>query len=149
VSIYVDLIPPPQFDRSLVAYTVGNFQRIKDALGRASGRIYVTHQSLGGPWPNSISVNIPFKSDILYIARGTCYSTTIGFLGLTMLMDGNNYSFLDQYFNETSSHKTLVGIVTLRSVAAGTHTFGTSYGTGGLSSDSGDRYTFGLTCVEV
>lgn len=149
MSLYLDLLPAPQFDRSLVSYTVGNFQRIKDLLVRASGRVYIVSAQLVGPWPSTATMAIPFKCDILYSASITFWGTVTALLAMTANYDGAPQIYLEQWFNETGSHKSMTAFTVIRGVTQGSHTFGASAGTGGIGSDSNDRFKFGLTCVEV
>jgi hypothetical protein len=48
MPVPLDLVPPPQFDRSMLSYVVTNFGRVRDGLLRAFGGDYQTGVST---WP--------------------------------------------------------------------------------------------------
>lgn len=150
MSLYLDLLPPPQFDRSLVAYTVGNFQRVKDVLVRASGRVYVTSVYANGPYPISWTIATPFRADVLVNIVAAGYAAGIGQTGLNTYVDGAAFGpgTLFYYFNIASTHMTWTGNFVIRSQAAGNHVWNLQAG-GGLLSDGGDHPSLSFVFVEV
>jgi len=150
MSIYIDLLPPPQFDRSLVSYTVGNFSRIRDALVRASGRVYVTHV-YGDGIPISWTIATPFRSDVLVRLQFSCWASAPGLSGINVALDGaampGTGTFL-HYFNQAGIHTAWGASWTVRSQAAGNHTWALQLGAG-LASDVNDHPGIGFTFVEV
>lgn len=150
MSLYLDLLPPPQFDRSLVSYVVGNFQRVKDILIRASGRTFVYNMASAGPWPKSFTVNHPFRSDTLAIYAATCWATSVGMFGTALYLDGSAVGTWGTYFaNESSSHKQTTGQHIARSLAVGNHTWQIGGPIGNTTSDANDQGYIVLIMTEV
>jgi hypothetical protein len=150
MSIYLDLIPPPQFDRSLVAYTVGNFGRIKDALVRASGRTYVFNVQSTGAWPKSFTITHPFRADVLVTYGATCWALAVGMAGTALQLDGAFVGTWGYYFmNESSSHKQTTGAHVARNLAAGDHQWTITIPAGNTSSDGNDWGWIAFTMTEV
>ena len=149
MSLYLDLLPAPQFDRSLAAYTVANFTRIKDLLVRASGRTYVYTAQTNGPWPKTFTVKVPFKADILYTFHASAYAPAIGMISLQPTFDGavtNNWAYM--FENIANAHMPFSSAVVLRSVSAADHTFGVTVGAN-TTSDANDYFTCSLMMTEV
>lgn len=149
MSIYLDLIPPPQFDRSLVAYTVGNFGRVKDALIRASGRTYLQAAGTNGAWPKTFTIAHPFRADVLVTYAATCWAAGVGMFGTALTLDGVRLGIWGTYFgNEASSHKQTTGATCARSVAAGDHVWGIDQLPNTIS-DANDWGWIAFTMTEV
>jgi len=151
MSIYLDLLPPPQFDRSLVAYTVGNFGRIKDALIRASGRTYVQQVGTNGGWPKTFTVTHPFRADVLVTYGATCWANAVGMFGTMLTLDGNGVGIWGYFFaNQAGFHKQTTGSHVARSVSAGDHVWGVAYSpAGNTGSDANDWCWIAFTMTEV
>lgn len=150
MSVYLDLLPAPQFDRSLVTYTVANFQRIKDAFVRTSARVYVVQVQSTGPWPKNFTVANPFRADVSFILSASCFATSIGMAGLSPQLDGSYVGMWPyMFFNEASTHKWLTGGGVSRAVATGSHTWSINPATGNTSSDANDWGMFMFTMVEA
>lgn len=151
MSIYLDLLPAPQFDRSLVTYTVANFARIKEAFVRASARVYVAQVQSSGPWLKNFSLNHPFRADVQFTLLASCYNTTAGMGGLAAKIDGAFVGMWAQYyFNEANSHKFVGGGGVSRAVAAGAHTWAIAGAPGtNMGSDANDWGMLNFTMVEV
>lgn len=150
MSVYLDLLPAPQFDRSLVTYTVANFQRIKDAFVRTSSRVYCFATSSAGAWPKSFTVNHPFKADVLWTYAASCWSNAGGMTGTGVQIDGGFTGMWGYYyFNEAGSHKLTAGTGINRGLAAGNHTWTIGIPAGNTSSDGNDQGYIALTMVEV
>jgi hypothetical protein len=150
MPLYLDLIPSPQFDESLVTYCVVNFQRIKETLLRANLQVAFDNFILFGGWPKSQAFNVPFKSDVWIWSEATAWVTSAGFHGIYIDFDGGPmYLSMDQFWNEASSHKALSVVNVMRGVAAGSHYVTIRHGDGAVTSDAGDRCRLGITYYEV
>lgn len=152
MSVYIDLLPAPQFDRSLVTYTVANFQRIKEAFVRTSARVYVFQVQSSGAWPKNFTVSHPFRADVSYLLTASCYSTAGGMCGLSTFLDSAYIGmWAYMFFNEANSHKWLSGGGVQRAVAAGTHTWsiGPAPGVANVGSDGNDWGMLFFTMVEA
>jgi hypothetical protein len=148
MSLYLDLLPPPQFDRSLVSYTVGNFQRIKDVLIRASGRVYTT-AVYGSNIPISWTIATPFRSDVLLTLSVGGYCPSGGLTGVNTSLDGAALSgTLLYYFNTANQHQHWGASLIVRSQAAGNHTWALGLGAG-MAADGNDHPSIAFTFVEV
>jgi hypothetical protein len=150
MSVYLDLLPAPQFDRSLVTYTVANFQRIKEAFIRTSSRVYVIQVQSNGAWPKSFTVNHPFRADVSYLLSASCSSNAVGPAGLAPQLDGSSTGlWAYTYFNEANSHKWMTGGGVNRQVASGNHTWAIAPANASTISDSFDWGMFMFTMVEA
>jgi hypothetical protein len=152
MALYLDLQPAPQFDSSLVTYAVVNFQRIKSALLRANTRVTFQNFILFGPWgpPVNQSFTVPYKSDIYIWSEATAWVGSPGFHGIYIDFDGGPmFLSMDQYWNETGSHKAMSVVNIMRNIQPGSHYVTIRYGDGLMSSDGNDRCRLGITFYEV
>src|SRR4051812_10269548 len=116
----IDLVPAPAFEKSLVPAYQTNFGRIRDAFLRVSNRTYVESWQGTGAWPKSITIDHPFKADVLVHINASCWAIGVGMAGLGIYLDGviqNNWAIM--YFNEVSSHKYVGSSVAVRGVSSG------------------------------
>lgn len=151
MAIYLDLHPAPQFDKSIVTYCVVNFGRIRDALQLMSKRVAYESYSIPGPWPASVGVTVPFpKADVQIWAEVTYWSNAVAFIAMGLTWDGVTQGpLLEQYFNETGSHKAMDTTIVVRNVSGGVHTLGIVAVTGGVLSDGTDRLRQHYTYYEL
>ena len=104
-----------------------------------------------GPWPQNVTISLPFKADVLISCSGTCFASVSGVRGVRNRWDGGDMAVSAMlYMNEISSHKLVHASNVVRAAAAGNHTltFG-PYATGSETSDSGDRADYSITAVQV
>ena|SRR5215203_2161387 len=154
MSLYLDLQPAPQFDESLVTYCVVNFQRIKETLNRANTRVTFDNFILFGPWPKSQSFNVPYKSNLHIWSEATAFLPAPpygpGFGGIYIDFDGGPmYLSMDQYWNETNSHKAMSVVNEMVNIMPGTHYVTIRHNNSGLTSDVNDRCRLAITYYEV
>lgn len=149
-GIYIDLLPSPQFDRSLVAYCIGNFNKIKNVMGRVQGRIWGYNNWMQGPWSKGLTFHVALRCDLTIWCEATAYTNTVGWHGFIFYFDGPEMSiWANQYWNEANSHKKLSAMNIARDVLPGNHTFtvGTAHDPQ-LLSDGGDRARIAIMFYE-
>lgn len=113
-------------------------------------RTYVAIAFQMGPWAvgTTVTVNVPFKADVVMVCTASCFGGT-GMCGMYPYWDGAAQPYyMDQYFNEPSSHKTVASTNVMRGVAAGNHTVSLGH-LANTSSDSNDRAHWAFTMTEV
>lgn len=111
---------------------------------------YLRNEWGPGPWPQSYVVNVPYKADVLVVVSATCYSNALGMCGVKLQLDGVDWPrYADLYFNEASSHKTLMLVACYRGVSAGNHTWTLAPAFGSTLSDNNDRSHLAFTMVAV
>ena len=154
MSLYLDLQPAPQFDESLVTYCVVNFQRIKETLNRANTRVTFDNFILFGPWPKSQSFNVPYRANLHIWSEGTFFLPSPpyapSFIGLYIDFDGGPmYLSMDQFFNETNSHKACSVVNEMVNIPPGNHYVTVRPGQAAVASDTMDRCRLAITYYEV
>jgi len=109
----------------------------------------ITSMSAQGPWPKSVSFNVPFKADLLVNTTVSAYTSTAGALTAAIQLDGVTGYNSSNYFNPITTHESWSSSGVWRAVTAGTHTLGVVLSGTGANSDSGASLWFGVLMIRV
>lgn len=125
---------------------------LQGANGSAGAQVWVSAGGFpAGPWPQNVTIALPFKADVQISVGGTLFATAAGVRGLRTRWDGGDMPVSAmQYFNEINTHKYVASKNVVRAAIAGNHTltFG-PVATGSETSDSGDNASYAITAVQV
>jgi hypothetical protein len=151
MAIYLDLLPAPQFDRSLVTYCVTNFNTIKNAFMRMQSTIsgFVTWRQ--GPWPRDVIVEISSPATVTVWCETTCFVTIAGGHSLLYYWNGVQLPQIGSlYFNEPNTHKKITSYNIIRNQASGVHTFRIAHAHDpDMASDTFDRARLSIMAYDI
>lgn len=149
MAINLVLTGPPQTERSIVPAFQTNFNRIRDAFLHSAMQVSFVTGGASGPWPATVNVNVPYKSDILLYSNISFFSNAAAQIAMNLKWNGAAIALFDQFFNEVSSHKTIGTVGEARGVAAGSYPLSVDAATGGMLSDANDRWRYAAVFFEV
>lgn len=94
-----------------------------------------------GPIPADFQFNAPAQGDVILFVSGSAWRTSsAGFAGFSVLLDGNQVGLTQMYINEPSSHHALPPVIIPMELTSGQHTLHLSPVNGDMSTDANDGF---------